>query len=280
MLHQASCTVVRSMGRSQELRAGGRVLTKMLTGRAAPGKAGANESIAPKQGVVCYCRPRPCFYPIRLRLTSPLPSYCTLSFFHLHSNASYSMNETSTTTAASALVQPSHADKEKSASVHSVPASPGTTTAADAVAEPELEGYLPGARVPLGKKQFWTVLFGLNLGMLLVAIDFNILATAVPTIASEFQEYNNSAWLATGFLVSLALVLPIYSKLGSIVGNGIMFNIATLLFILGSGLCGGSKSMKMLIASRVVQGLGGGGIYGLVNVRFHHCNPNLHSTLN
>lgn len=185
------------------------------------------------------------------------------------------MNETSTTTAAPAPVQPSHPDKEKAGSVHSTPASPDTTTSADdVVAESESGGYLPGARVPLGKKQFWTVLFGLNLGMLLVAIDFNILATAVPTIASEFQEYNNSAWLATGFLVSLALVLPIYSKLGSIVGNGIMFNIATLLFILGSGLCGGSKSMKMLIASRVVQGLGGGGIYGLVNVSIRHYNTN------
>ena len=103
--------------------------------------------------------------------------------------------------------------------------------------------------------------------MLLAALDFNIIATAVPTISSEFQEYRNSAWLGTAFLVSFALVLPIYSKLGAIFGNGTMFNIGTVIFILGSGLCGGSKSMKMLIASRVIQGLGGGGIYGLVNVR-------------
>ncbi|OCL10091.1 MFS general substrate transporter [Glonium stellatum] len=126
--------------------------------------------------------------------------------------------------------------------------------------------YLPGAKVGLGKKQFWIVILGLNVGMLLAALDFNIIATAVPTISSEFQEYSNSAWLGTGFLVSFALVLPIYSKLGAIFGNGVMFNIGTVIFILGSGLCGGSKSMSMLIASRVVQGIGGGGIYGLVNV--------------
>lgn len=102
--------------------------------------------------------------------------------------------------------------------------------------------------------------------MLLTALDFNIIATAVPTISSEFQEYSKSAWLGTGFLVSFALVLPIYSKLGAIFGNGVMFNISTLIFTLGSGLCGGSKSMDMLIASRIVQGIGGGGIYGLVNV--------------
>jgi MFS family permease len=103
--------------------------------------------------------------------------------------------------------------------------------------------------------------------MLLVALDFNIIATALPTISSEFQEYRQSAWLGTGFLVPFALVLPIYSKLGAIFGNGAMFNVGTVIFILGSGLCGGSESMNMLIVSRVIQGIGGSGIYNLVNVR-------------
>ena len=102
--------------------------------------------------------------------------------------------------------------------------------------------------------------------MLLTALDFNIVATAVPIISSEFEEYNNSSWLGTGFLVSFALVLPIYSKLGDIFGRRNMFVFATVIFILGSGLCGGSNSMNMLIWSRVVQGVGAGGIYGLVNV--------------
>lgn len=106
----------------------------------------------------------------------------------------------------------------------------------------------------------------LNIGMLLAALDFNIVATAVPTISSEFHEYHNSAWLGTGFLISFALVLPLYSKLGAMFGNRVMFITGTVTFILGSGLCGGSKSMNMLISSRIIQGIGGGGIYGLVNV--------------
>jgi Major Facilitator Superfamily len=109
-------------------------------------------------------------------------------------------------------------------------------------------------------------LTSLNLGMLLTALDFNIVATAVPIISSEFSEYRNSAWLGTGFLVSFALVLPVYAKLGDIFGRRNMFVFATIIFILGSGLCGGSTSMDMLIWSRVIQGIGGGGIYGLVNV--------------
>lgn len=151
-------------------------------------------------------------------------------------------------------------------------------------------GYLRLAKVPMGKTQFWTVLLGyvyepmmlhyrhqltshaschlfsLNVGMLLAALDFNIIATAVPIISSELGEYRKSAWIGTGFLVSMALVLPIYAKLGVIFGNDTMFIIATVIFILGSGLCGGAKTMNMLIAARIVQGIGGGGIYGLVNV--------------
>lgn len=106
----------------------------------------------------------------------------------------------------------------------------------------------------------------LNVGMFLTALDFNIVATAVPIIASEFNSYQNSSWLGTGYLVSFALCLPVYGKLAEIFGRRNLFIFASLVFILGSGLCGGSNSMNMLIASRVVQGIGGGGIYGLVTV--------------
>ncbi|KAF4546140.1 Siderophore transporter, RhtX/FptX family [Lasiodiplodia theobromae] len=124
----------------------------------------------------------------------------------------------------------------------------------------------PGARVGLTLTQFWIVIVALNMGMLLTALDFNIVATAVPIISSDFKEYSNSSWLGTGFLISFALVLPIYSKLGDMFGRKNMFLLGTLIFTLGSGLCGGSSSMSMLIASRLIQGIGAGGIYGLVNV--------------
>ncbi|KAI9044182.1 MDR family MFS transporter [Aspergillus affinis] len=128
------------------------------------------------------------------------------------------------------------------------------------------EDTRPGAKAGLSLSQFWVVMLGLNIGMLLAALDFNIVATAVPIISSEFNAYNNSSWLGTGFLVTFALVLPLYSKLGDIFGRRNMFIVGTVIFTLGSGICGGSKSMDMLIWSRVVQGIGGGGIYGLVNV--------------
>lgn len=104
--------------------------------------------------------------------------------------------------------------------------------------------------------------------MLLTALDFNIVATAVPIISSEFNDYSNSAWLGTAFLITFALGQPIAAKLGDAFGRKNIFLGGTVVFFLGSALCGWARSMDMLIWSRAVQGLGAGFLYVLTNVRF------------
>ncbi|PMD49998.1 MFS general substrate transporter [Hyaloscypha bicolor E] len=124
----------------------------------------------------------------------------------------------------------------------------------------------PGAKASLTLAQFWIVMVGLIVSMLLSALDVNIVATAAPAISSEFRSYNKSSWLATGFFIAFANSLPLYAKLSDNFGRREAFIFANAVFILGSGLCASSKSMDMLIWSRVIQGIGSGGIYGLVNV--------------
>ncbi|KAE8211064.1 hypothetical protein CF327_g5139 [Tilletia walkeri] len=131
---------------------------------------------------------------------------------------------------------------------------------------PAFDESVPLPRRNMTTTQFWIVLAGLNLGMFLAALDFNIVATAVPEISSQFNRYSSSSWIGSGFLFTFAMCLPIYGKLSDVFGRRLVFIIATLIFILGSGLCAGSSSMDMLIWSRVVQGIGASGIYGLVNV--------------
>lgn len=60
--------------------------------------------------------------------------------------------------------------------------------------------------------------------------------------------------------------LPLYGKASDIWGRKPILFVALGLFELGSALCGASQNMNMLIASRVIQGVGGGGIMGLVNI--------------
>ncbi|ORY58749.1 putative efflux pump antibiotic resistance protein [Pseudomassariella vexata] len=124
----------------------------------------------------------------------------------------------------------------------------------------------PGERAGLTVTQFWIVCVGLNAGMLLTALDFNIVATAVPIISSEFNNYSNSAWLGTAFLITFALGQPIAAKLGDVFGRKNIFLGGTVLFFVGSALCGWAHNMDMLIWSRAVQGLGAGVIYVLTNV--------------
>ena len=60
--------------------------------------------------------------------------------------------------------------------------------------------------------------------------------------------------------------LPLYGKASDIWGRKPILFVALGLFELGSALCAASQNMNMLIASRVIQGVGGGGIMGLVNI--------------
>ena len=60
--------------------------------------------------------------------------------------------------------------------------------------------------------------------------------------------------------------LPLYGKASDIWGRKPILFVALGFFEIGSALCGASQNMNMLIASRVIQGIGGGGIMGLVNI--------------
>jgi len=67
-------------------------------------------------------------------------------------------------------------------------------------------------------------------------------------------------------LISSTVLLPLYGKASDIWGRKPVLYFAVGCFLVGSALCGASQSMQMLLGSRVVQGLGGGGIMGLVNI--------------
>ena len=105
------------------------------------------------------------------------------------------------------------------------------------------------------------VIFGaLMLVMLLASLDQTIVSTALPTIVGEFGQLAHLSWIVTAYLLATTIVTPLYGKLGDLFGRKIVLQSAILLFLVGSALCGFSRSMGELIAFRAVQGLGGGGL--------------------
>lgn len=108
------------------------------------------------------------------------------------------------------------------------------------------------------------VMGALMLAMLLSALDQTIVSTALPRIAVDLHGLNKLSWVATSYLLTSAIVTPIYGKLGDMFGRKKIFIYSIVIFLIGSVLCGLSQSMNQLIAFRAVQGLGGGGLMALV----------------
>ena len=101
------------------------------------------------------------------------------------------------------------------------------------------------------------------LGMLLAALDQTIVATALPTIGRELGDVEDMPWVVTAYLLASTAVTPLYGKFSDSHGRRITLLIGIVTFIVGSLACALAPTMFLLIAARLVQGLGGGGLISL-----------------
>ena len=104
------------------------------------------------------------------------------------------------------------------------------------------------------------ILIALMLSTALVAIDSTIIATAVPSIVSSIGGFSEFPWLFSIYLLAQAVTVPIYGKVADLFGRKPVLLFGIGLFLLGSIMCGVAWNMTMLIAFRVVQGLGAGAV--------------------
>ncbi|MGL4094528.1 MDR family MFS transporter [Agrobacterium cavarae] len=100
----------------------------------------------------------------------------------------------------------------------------------------------------------------LMLAMFMATLDNQIVSTALPTIVGEFGALERFGWVGSAYLLATSAVMPVYGKLGDLFGRKYVMIFAVVLFTIGSLACGLAWSMDSLIAARVLQGLGGGGI--------------------
>ncbi|HXQ62116.1 MAG TPA: MDR family MFS transporter [Acidimicrobiales bacterium] len=125
-------------------------------------------------------------------------------------------------------------------------------------------GDTPGtAAEGLSHRQVLIVFSGLMLGMLLAALDQTIVATALPTIVGDLHGLDHLSWVVTAYLLTTTLSTPLYGKISDLYGRKKIFQVAIVIFLVGSALSGLSRNMDQLIAFRALQGLGGGGLMAL-----------------
>ena len=109
-------------------------------------------------------------------------------------------------------------------------------------------------------RRFWAVYASLLVVMFLSAMDQTIVGTALPTIVGDLGGAAHMAWVLTAYTLAITVAMPVYGKLGDLVGRKNLFLVAIALFLIGSALCGTADSMTQLIIYRFIQGLGGGGL--------------------
>lgn len=132
----------------------------------------------------------------------------------------------------------------------------GITSQAPAAAGLDPESNSAGISVQRRNLIFVAVL----LGMLLAALDQTIVATALPTVVADLGGAGHQSWVVTSYLLASTIVTAIAGKLGDLFGRKAIFQISVAFFLVGSVLCGLATSMTMLVASRALQGIGGGAI--------------------
>jgi EmrB/QacA subfamily drug resistance transporter len=116
----------------------------------------------------------------------------------------------------------------------------------------------PPARVVARLKSYrWLVVGSVCVGAFMGQVDSSITQMLLPRLELEFDARLSSvSWVAVAYLLAMAAFLPIFGRLADMVGRKLLYTGGFLLFVLGSALCGLAPNLPVLIAFRVVQGIG------------------------
>ena len=121
----------------------------------------------------------------------------------------------------------------------------------------------PGYRFTIGR--VLAIYGAIMVAILLAALDQTIVATALPAIVDDLGGLTSYSWVITSYILAMTVTVPLYGKLGDIYGRRLLWLVAISVFLFGSALCGLAQSMNQLVAFRVVQGMGAGGLFALAH---------------
>lgn len=124
----------------------------------------------------------------------------------------------------------------------------------------ELTAPVAAPAPELSGRKLVPIFAGLLVAMFLAALDQTIFSTALPTIVGELHGVDHMLWVTTAYLLASTIMMPIYGKLGDLIGRKSLLVGALTIFVIGSLVGAVADDMTVLIIGRAVQGIGGGGL--------------------
>jgi EmrB/QacA subfamily drug resistance transporter len=122
----------------------------------------------------------------------------------------------------------------------------------------------------LDRRQLIGTIIGLQLTLLLAALDNTIVGTAMPRIIAQLNGFERYAWVTTAYLLTSTIAVPIFGKLSDLYGRKWIYLGGAVFFVITSALCGAAgdiplplDGMNQLILFRGLQGLAAGVVTGL-----------------
>jgi MFS transporter, DHA2 family, multidrug resistance protein len=99
------------------------------------------------------------------------------------------------------------------------------------------------------------------LGMIMAIIDLTIVNVALQTMAGNLGATTDEiAWVVTGYILAAVVIMPLNGWLTATFGRQKYYATCIAFFTISSFLCGIARSLPMLVAFRVLQGIGGGAL--------------------
>lgn len=110
----------------------------------------------------------------------------------------------------------------------------------------------------------WQAAIVVAIGLFMAVLDNTIVSVALPQMQHAFHtDFETITWVATAYFLAQAAVIPVTGYLSDLLGSKTIFIVALVLFTIGSGLCAIAPTKELLIAFRVLQGIGGGALFPL-----------------
>jgi EmrB/QacA subfamily drug resistance transporter len=106
------------------------------------------------------------------------------------------------------------------------------------------------------RRKWWT-LAAVSFGLFMIMLDNTVVNVALPSIQEDLGAgLSELQWIVTGYALSFAALMLIGGKLADAYGRRFIFVVGIVIFTAASLWCGFADSGDMLIAARVVQGIG------------------------